>query len=558
MVITKVKIHNFKRFQGDFTIDLAPDMNILVGNNEAGKSTVLEAIQLALTGYYHGRNIRTELSQYLFNKTAVDEYLDSLAHGRPIDLPSIHIEIYFSEESDDGAMFNGNGNREGEKARGFRFSIEFDEDYKEEYQALIDGCKDIKSLPIEYYQPIWTTFARKPITTKLIPVKAAVIDSANYRFQNGSDVHVARIVRDKLSAAEVAAIAQAHRRMKEAFMGDEAIVSINDKISSGTNIQSGRMSLTVNLGTKDAWETSLLTQLGETPFDYLGKGTQSLVKTELALSRTLARTSQIIMLEEPENHLSFSKLSFLVAEIESKCQNVQVLITTHSSFVANKLGLEHLHLLANNKIVRLKDLDTATLRFFKKVAGYETLRLLLCRKAILVEGPSDELIVQRAYMKYHSGKLPIQGEVDVISVGTAFLRYLEIAKALRLPTAVVTDNDGDVTQLKKKYAQYISDDNMDFIQICYDDQVDNSSTIIGEEQSDSVQFNYNTLEPKLFKANGGNIKLFSSILHKDFKDSTELLRYMSEHKTKCSLAFFETEEEFAFPPYIMKAVKDEQ
>ena len=37
-------------------------MNIVVGDNEAGKSTILEAVNLALTGYLNGRNIRNELS----------------------------------------------------------------------------------------------------------------------------------------------------------------------------------------------------------------------------------------------------------------------------------------------------------------------------------------------------------------------------------------------------------------------------------------------------------------------------------------------------------------
>jgi len=45
--------------------------------------------------------------------------------------------------------------------------------------------------------------------------------------------------------------------------------------------------------------------------------------------------------------------------------------------------------------------------------------MILCRKAILVEGPSDELIVQKAYSK-QKDRLPIEDEVDVISVGTSF------------------------------------------------------------------------------------------------------------------------------------------
>lgn len=71
-----------------------------------------------------------------------------------------------------------------------------------------------------------------------------------------------------------------------------------------------------------------------------------------------------------------------------------------------------------------------------------------------MEGDSDELVVQRAYMDAHGGRLPIQDGIDVISVGTAFLRFLELAKALKIPVAVVTDNDGDTAAVEKKYAAY--------------------------------------------------------------------------------------------------------
>ena len=49
MFISKMKIHNFKCYR-DFEIDLEEGLNIIVGDNEAGKSTILEAINLALTG----------------------------------------------------------------------------------------------------------------------------------------------------------------------------------------------------------------------------------------------------------------------------------------------------------------------------------------------------------------------------------------------------------------------------------------------------------------------------------------------------------------------------
>lgn len=65
-------------------------------------------------------------------------------------------------------------------------------------------------------------------------------------------------------------------------------------------------------------------------------------------------------------------------------------------------------LLENHQVMKISDLPAA--HFFKKIAGYDTLRMILCKKAILVEGDSDELIVQKAYMKMHNGKLPIQDQ----------------------------------------------------------------------------------------------------------------------------------------------------
>lgn len=44
MYIKKIHIENFKKFKGPFDLELNEDLNIIVGNNEAGKSTIIEAI----------------------------------------------------------------------------------------------------------------------------------------------------------------------------------------------------------------------------------------------------------------------------------------------------------------------------------------------------------------------------------------------------------------------------------------------------------------------------------------------------------------------------------
>lgn len=546
-MIDKIKITNFKIFKDTFEIKLNSGLNILVGNNETGKSTILEAIHIALTGLYGGRNIRNELSQYLFNKEIVDTYIDSVNSGSACPPPSICIEVFFAGSID--PEYEGNENSERASFEGLKFEVAFNDKYSNEYNALI-AKRNMMSLPIEYYEATWTSFARQAVTIRSIPIKSAMIDSSNYRYQNGSDVYISRIVKDLLSPEEVTAVSQAHRKMKDTFIDDDSIKAINTRIGNESSIVDGIVSLTVDLGTKNAWESSLVTQLNDVPFGYIGKGAQCVMKTELALTHKSAQHAQIVLLEEPESHLSFSKLNQLIKAIEDKYGDKQIIISTHSSFVANKLGLENLLLLDNHKIVRVTELQSAD--FFRKMAGYDTLRIILCEKAILVEGASDELVVQKAYMNKNNNRLPIEDNVDVISVGTSFLRFLELAEAMNLNVAVVTDNDGDVEALEKKYANYIKDNKKDNIKICYDEVVDTGTLTIG-----SNPYNYNTLEPKLLKANGHNLILFNSILNIEFDTLEDLQKYMKHHKTETALAVFDTSEELMFPEYILEAINDE-
>ena len=220
----------------------------------------------------------------------------------------------------------------------------------------------------------------------------------------------------------------------------------------------------------------------------------------------------------------------------------------HSSFVANKLGLENLILLSGDNCCSMQSLKTETFEFFKKVAGYDTLRLILCKKSILVEGDSDELVVQRAYMDTHEGRLPIQDGIDVMTVGgVTFKRYLEIAQTLNKETAVVTDNDGNIEAVKKKYKEY---EEIQCIHICVDEVVDT-----GDLKLSDKDFNYNTLEPKILKENGR--EAMNNIFGTNYDTDDEMHKYMHAHKTDCAIAIFESATKIKYPEYIMRAIKNE-
>ena len=47
--IEKLVLRNFKKFE-KLQLDFSPDLNLLLGDNEAGKSSVLLALELAMGG----------------------------------------------------------------------------------------------------------------------------------------------------------------------------------------------------------------------------------------------------------------------------------------------------------------------------------------------------------------------------------------------------------------------------------------------------------------------------------------------------------------------------
>jgi putative ATP-dependent endonuclease of the OLD family len=323
--LSKVNIENYKCFKGQFSASFNQGINIIVGDNEAGKSTILEAINLALTGVLHGRYLKNELSQYLFNYYVVNGYLEGLRKSLNPSLPEIVIEVYF--DGGELPLFEGNGNSEKAIGCGVVFKIEFDSTYQGEYEALVAAGDEITTIPIEYYKINWKSFARDAVTARSIPIKSVLIDSTSSRYQNGSDIYISRIIRDDFEDIERVKLSQAYRKMKDTFNSDVSVQEINQKISGKAKITNKDLSISVDLSTQNSWETTLMTYLDNVPFHQIGKGEQCIIKTNLALGHKRSQDANLLLLEEPENHLSHSKLNQLIKAVTDSCVGKQVIIS---------------------------------------------------------------------------------------------------------------------------------------------------------------------------------------------------------------------------------------
>lgn len=76
MHVKSIKLINFKKFR-DELLEFNDDVNIFVGDNNAGKSTILEALEIVLNYNHRGRPFNGEFSPDLFNQDAVIQFLGS-------------------------------------------------------------------------------------------------------------------------------------------------------------------------------------------------------------------------------------------------------------------------------------------------------------------------------------------------------------------------------------------------------------------------------------------------------------------------------------------------
>jgi len=224
MHINKVIIKNY-RCLPDTKVDLNPHLNILVGNNECGKSTFLEAVNLALSGLLNGRSIHTELHTHLFNANLTKEYIESL-RTTPRPPPFILIELYL-EDVNALAALKGQNNSLKLNVPGLKIIVEFNEDYKTEYATYIANPSLIKSIPIEYYVVRWRNFADNDVTTRSIPIKPSFVDASTIRNNNAASRYILDTIREGLSKKQQVDLALSYRMMKDRFLTENKVADIN-------------------------------------------------------------------------------------------------------------------------------------------------------------------------------------------------------------------------------------------------------------------------------------------------------------------------------------------
>lgn len=166
---------------------------------------------------------------------------------------------------------------------------------------------------------------------------------------------------------------------------------------------------------------------------------ESLIKTEIALEKS--NGLDVILMEEPENHLSFTTLRKMLEGISEKQKNSQLIVATHNSMIASRLNLNNVLWITESGVKSLSGVNEKVANFFVRADDNGFLQLLLSKRVFLVEGATEFLMLPHFYQQL-TGKSIEDDGISVISCnGISYKKYLEIAEKTDKKIAVITDND---------------------------------------------------------------------------------------------------------------------
>ena len=140
--ITKIKLYNFKRFK-TFSVEFNDKLNLLVGDNESGKSSILEAINLVLSG--SKSKVEATGLENLFNSEVINNFLNSDKNYN--DLPKMYVELYFNEQNN--FELNGRNNSDETICDGLKLECIPNEDLSREIKEILEQKET--AFPFEFY-----------------------------------------------------------------------------------------------------------------------------------------------------------------------------------------------------------------------------------------------------------------------------------------------------------------------------------------------------------------------------------------------------------------------
>ncbi|KYG30742.1 ATP-dependent nuclease [Alkalihalobacillus trypoxylicola] len=459
MYLSEVKIWNFRKFgmgnssEPGVSVQFQKGFNLLIGENDAGKSAIIDAIHFTLG------TVSTENSRIVEKDFYIDKEGEVSSH--------LKVECIFSDLTD-------------EEAGIFLEWLSFNK--AKEYELIIRLEAERVSNELLHNKIIRTVKAGpENADSRLEAIPNEVIKStylkplrdARTELRPGYRSRLAQILKgysefSTLNGEDhtlVDIVAETNSKIEEYFNTpvngkDKSIIGeissyLNEFFSKNTEYNPQFMVTPAKL---DDILRKLSIELDSDTLAGLGSLNLLFIAVELLLLNDGKRVGPALtLIEEVEAHLHPQAQLRLIKFLQSNLNNSssQFILTTHSTTLAASTSLSNIILLHKNSSFPMNPentkLDTEDYKFLERFLDATKANLFFARGVILVEGDAENLllpalaeVIDRPLHKYG---------VSIVNLGnTAFKRYAKIfmrsefwknegGAPLLLPVSLITDVD---------------------------------------------------------------------------------------------------------------------
>lgn len=433
MFLSKLKIKNFRKYK-ELEVSFKQGLNVLIGENDGGKTTIIDAIRILLgtqsQEYYridekdfNDKNLELEI-ECIFkfqdkSERKVAKFLEWITfddEDKPVLI--VRLRAYIKDFMIKKEITAG------ESGTDSRFYL-VDELRATYLKPLRDADKELISGRYSRLSQILKNhklFLGKEKEHEFIDImKEFNLQINKYFSKNGDGKEVISTIDKHLSN----------------FLGKEK----NDDYKTNINITENNLFSILN---------SLNLKLSENKIG-LGTLNQLYMALELLLFETEGNILNLCLIEELEAHLHPQAQLRTIKHFQNKNnENNQIILTTHSITLASSVKLENLILCKNNKTYSMgaeyTKLEEHDYKFLEMFLDATKANLFFAKGVILVEGTAENILVPT--IAEIIGKPLHEYGVSVVNVGNiAFLRYSKIflrknkEEKLEIPVAIITDLD---------------------------------------------------------------------------------------------------------------------
>ncbi|GAA5172264.1 ATP-dependent nuclease [Viridibacterium curvum] len=169
----------------------------------------------------------------------------------------------------------------------------------------------------------------------------------------------------------------------------------------------------------------------------------------------------LLLIEEPEAHLHPQLQARVLSMLADKAatKNIQVVVTTHSPNVASSAPVETLTLVCSGRPYRLSPGDTclepADYEFLRRFLDSSKANLFFARGVLIVEGPAESILLPA--LAEAAGRSFEANGISTISVGGVglfrYARILQRKDGTKLPIKVACLGDSDIVPNDVSYVE---------------------------------------------------------------------------------------------------------